>query len=126
MKALKISSFFLAAMLLFSVIGGLRIGRRCRVWQAQIRSVDALAARGDRAAAEKKLDALYLDWQDAQSYLNITVHRDTLDTVESCFRSAAALLSSEDTASLHAALAELSARLQFLADAQRPLPKNIF
>lgn len=126
MKALKISCALLAAVFFISVSGGLWIGRQCRLWQAQIRSVDDLAVHGNRAEAEKKLDALYRNWQDAQSYFNVTVHRDTLDTVEACFRTAAALLSSEDTASARAALAELSARLQFLSDAQLPLARNIF
>ena len=126
MKVLKISCTLLASVLFVSVAGGLWVGRQCRLWQEQIRTVDDLADRGDRAEAEKKLDALYRSWQGAQPYFSVTVHRDTLDTVEACFRTAAALLPSEDTASARAALAELSARLQFLSDAQLPLLRNIF
>ena len=126
MKVLKISCALLAAVLLVSVVSGCWIGRQCRLLQEQIRLVEDLVNHGDRAEAEKKLDALYRNWQDAQSYFNAAVHRDTLDTVEACFRAAAAQLPSEDTASAHAALAELSARLQFLSDAQLPLARNIF
>ena len=126
MKVLKISCTLLAAVLLIAVASGFWVSRQCRLWQEQIQSADHLVSRGNRAEAEKKLDALYQSWQGAQSYFNVVVHRDTLDAVESCFRTAAALLLSEDTSSARAALAELSARLQFLADAQLPLARNIF
>ena len=126
MKAWKISCIVLAATVLLCLVSSLGIGRQCRLWQAQLREADALAAQDDCTGAAKKLSALYRDWQGAQRYLNFAVHRDELAAVESCFRRASALLSSQDTVSGRDALAELSARLEFLAENQRIHPRNIF
>ena len=126
MKAMRISCILLLAMLLLSLLSGFGISRQCRLWQNQLQQTDELIARGGRAEAEKKLSALYRNWQDAQPYFNMVVHRDTLSAAEACFQRAKVLIPAGDTAVARAALAELSAQIQSLSDAQQPLPRNIF
>ncbi len=126
MKALRIPILLLSVLFLLSLLNSLFIDRKCQVWTEEVCAVDTLASQEDWVEAEKKLSALYQDWQDAQLYLHITAHCDSLDTVEEQFRCCAVLLSQRDLSQLRPALTSLTAQLQFLADTEQIHPRNIF
>ena len=126
MKALRIPCLLLSALFLLALLNSIFIDQKCQVWVEEVYTVDSLAAHEDWAESEKKLSALYQDWQDAQLYLHMTVHRNTLDTVEEQFRCCTVLLQQQDMTQLPTSLTSLAAQLQFLGDTEQLHPRNIF
>lgn len=126
MKALRIPCLLLSTLFLLALLNSLFILQKCQVLEETIYEVKTLASQEDWAEAEKKLSDLYQNWQDAQLYFHMTVHRSTLDTVEEQFRCCTVLLQQRDMSRLPTSLTSLAAQLQFLADAEQLHPRNIF
>ncbi len=126
MKALRIPCLLLSVIFLMILLNSLVIGRKCQGWIEEVYAVDSLAAQEDWTEAEKKLSALYQEWQDDQLYLRITIHRETLDSAEEQFRCSATQLSQRDISQLRTTLTSLAAQLHLLAQTEQIHLRNIF
>jgi len=115
----------LAAIVLISLWNIRVIEHKTAQLQIPLQYADALARMENWAAAEAALAESYQDWTGCQTYLHIVTHHDTVDTAEALYRRTQAFAQEQDLAEFRAALSDLIAQLQLLAEAERGNANNI-
>ena len=125
MKYFALPCAVLAVILALCVGNAIWQNEKCQSWTGQLSTIDALAADDQWDDAAQALSALYADWQDAQTWLHITVEHDELDDAETLFCCSMVLAEEQDSVEFRAHLADLRSQLQLLAEMERVSVKNV-
>ena len=125
MKYFYIPVGVLAVILGFSLWAGQHVERRTEHWTALLEQADQAGRQEDWTAARERMDDVYQDWQDSQTFFHIIMDHDELDDAENLFAGAFAVCQEEDDADFHQYLAQLQKQLELLSETQQTSIKNI-
>ena len=125
MKSFAIPTAVLVLLLALCLWNGHLLTQRCEEWTAQLQVIDDLAQHDQWDTAQAQLEQLYADWQQAQTWLHITVEHDVPGEAEGLFRRALVLAEEEDSVEFRAVLAELLSQLQLLCEMEQVRVENV-
>ena len=125
MRSFVIPAAVLAALLALCLWNGRWLTAQCAEWTAQLQVIDRRAEDDAWEDAEAQLEQLYGRWQQAQTWLHITVEHDVPGEAEGLFRRALVLAEEEDSVEFRAVLADLAAALQVLSEMQQLRLENV-
>ena len=125
MKYFALPCAVLAVILALCVGNAVWQNEKCQSWTGQLSTIDALAADDQWDDTEQALSALYADWQEAQTWLHITVEHDELNDAETLFCSCMVLAEEQDSVEFRAYIAELSSALQLLREMAQLRIENV-
>lgn len=115
----------LAVILGFSLWAGQYVETRTGQWSAMLEQADQAGRQEDWDAAQKRMESVYQEWQDCQTFFHTIMEHDELDEAEDLFAGAFAVCEEEDDADFHQLLAQLRKQLELLAETQQASIKNI-
>ena len=125
MRSFVIPGAVLALLLGVCLLSGAWLTRQCDGWTAQLQEIDRCARADEWDAAEARLEALYGDWLQVQTWLHITMEHDELDEAEALFCRSLVLAEEEDSVEFRAHVADLRSQLMLLAEMEQPRAENI-
>ncbi len=125
MKYFYVPMGILVVILGFSLWSGYYVEGRTDHWNAMLTQADESGRQERWEEARDRMDRLYQDWQDAQTFFHIIMDHEELDKAEELFAGAFAVCREEDDADFHQLLAQLMQQLSLLAETQQTSIKNI-
>ena len=125
MKSFAIPTAVLAALLALCLWNGRWLTAQCEEWTAQLQVINDLAQHDQWDTAQAQLEQLYGRWQQAQTWLHITMEHDALNEAEGLFRRALVLAEEEDSVEFRAHVADLRSALQLLCEMEQVRAENI-
>ena len=125
MKPYGIPCLVLALLLALCLLSSAQLTRRCEGWTQQLDEIDRCAKGEDWEAAEGRLQALYGQWLQVQTWLHITMEHDELDEAEALFCRALVLAEEEDSVEFRAHIADLRSQLLLLNEMEQMRIENV-
>ena len=125
MKHFYIPVGILAVILGFSLWAGRYVEQRTDHWNALLEQADREGRQENWSEARDRMDRIYADWQDSQTFFHIIMDHEELDKAEELFAGAFAVCREEDDADFHQFLAQLMRQLTLLSETQQADIKNI-
>lgn len=125
MKSYGIPCLILALLLALCLFSGTWLTRQCDGWTAQLQEIDRCARADEWDAAEARLEALYGDWLQVQTWLHIIMEHEELDEAEALFCRSLVLVEEEDSVEFRSHIADLLSQLQLLAELEQVRLENV-
>lgn len=125
MRPLRISAAVLAALLAVCLAAGMVIGRRCGLWQQQLRQALRDAQAGQWSQAEARLADLQGDWQRAEGPLHMVMEHAEIDKADELLAQCLLAAAQKDAAALRAAATALHSQLSHIAHMEQLSMENI-